>query len=86
LAIAQEGARFQLLPALSVTVLTALDANMAINMFPVPVAATVTAHDVPEVAEQEVPLVTTCISLIAACAAKHNSRLRRMAFMLVRPP
>jgi hypothetical protein len=51
----------------------------------VPVDATVTAHDVPEVEKQEVPLVTSCISLIVAWAAKQNSRLRRAAFMPVRP-
>jgi hypothetical protein len=68
------------LPALSVTVVMVPDANIAINMFPVPVAATVTAHDA-EVEEQEVPPVALCTGVIVACAPMQNSRLRTMAFM-----
>jgi hypothetical protein len=60
LAMAQLVPCFQLLPAVSVTVLTVPDPNIAIKMCPLPIDETVTAHDVPEVPEQEVPLVTSC--------------------------
>jgi hypothetical protein len=70
----------------SETALTALDANMAINMCPLPVGATVTAHDVPVDPEQRFPLVTCCTWVILACAAKQNSRLRIIVFTPVRLP
>jgi hypothetical protein len=61
-------------------------ANIAINMCPVPVGATVTAHEVPVDAEQRLPLVTCCTWVIAAWTPQQNSKLMIIAFMLIRLP
>lgn len=72
-------------PETAVTELPAVcRANMAINMFPLPVGATVTAQDAPEPKEHAAFPVTCCTEVIVACAKQPNSRKRKMVFTPVR--